>query len=145
MAARGGSELILFVAGEPDSGADPLRDIQSGFSRLLLGSGQLFSQMAPSRPVPDGRLPAPPDGATALRLPADQVQLLNEVIDVAGREGRKVRVVDVNQIPSERQLIDRWVGPNDVFPLLVRPDGARLVGDREFLPSSKLRKFVRGG
>jgi hypothetical protein len=78
-----------------------------------------------------------------MRLPPDQVRCVRELLKIAGQEGRTVTVVDVNEPTANKDLIAGWVGPTDVFPLLVRPDGARLAGDENFRPQ-KLRRFVRG-
>jgi len=54
-----------------------------------------------------------------------------------------VSIVDVNQPAGFQALVARWVGPNDVLPILVRPDGARLEGIEEFGPR-RVRRFIRG-
>ncbi|MCI4373607.1 MAG: hypothetical protein L3K02_08210 [Thermoplasmata archaeon] len=141
--AAGPSELLLFVSGEPETGVDPFRDIQSPWARLFAGSVRLFGHRRP-RDVEDlTRSLTSSTGAGRLRLPPDQIQCVNQVVRLAGKAGRTVRIVDVNEPVGQENLVARWTGPNDVFPLLIRPGGAKLVGEEAFL-ARKVRRFIRG-
>jgi hypothetical protein len=76
-------------------------------------------------------------------LPPDQMTSLNLVLDVAGRRGHEVTVVDANRPGNQHALVDQYVRPNDVFPLLIRWDGARLDGTENFTPA-RVRRFLDG-
>jgi hypothetical protein len=141
MAIPGGTDLLLFVAGLPDSGEDPFRDVRSPFLGMFVGSGRWLGQRRPAAVGTSEGSPTLSTGAPRMRLPADQVQCVREAARIAEQAGRKLLVVDVNQAAGYQELVTRWVGPNDVFPFLVRPDGARLVGDEQFHPA-RLRSFM---
>lgn len=76
-------------------------------------------------------------------LPPQQVACIDVVLDAAERERRTVLVIDVNRPEDHQELVDRWVMPNDVMPLLVRPDGRRLDGEENFVPH-RVRQFITG-
>jgi hypothetical protein len=142
-----GSDLVLFVAGEPDLGIRPLSGVQSPWMRLILGSG-LPSWARDRDTLAESNRRAAEKAAEAgladLRVPPDQAQCILEVAKIAEAEKTPVTVVDVNRPGDGQGLVERWVSPNDVFPLLVRADGARLEGADEFAPGRVLR-FIRRG
>jgi hypothetical protein len=144
MVALPGADLVLFVAGEPDSGAPSPRDVTISMSSRILGS------VVPLAAVTDSGLrrsgSAGSEGSPSprtWRLPPQQIHCVNAVLDIARREGRTVTVIDVDHAAARQHLVDRWVGPDDVVPLLVRPDGARLEGLENF-GGRTLRRFIRG-
>jgi len=128
-------DLLLFVAGEPGSGEEP------GWKLVGFLDGSIRQRAGGTRPV----VAAPPPGATGgeepWHLPPQTIKHVNLVVEVAHREGRTVTIVDVNRAGVNRDLVERWVGPNDVLPILVRTDGARLEGTEKFVPHV-LRRFV---
>jgi hypothetical protein len=65
------------------------------------------------------------------------------VLDAIHGTARQLRFVDVNRAGTAQPLVDRFVTNNDVFPILVRADGARLVGDEAFT-KARVRSFVAG-
>lgn len=138
----GETDLILFVAGEPDSGMDPFRDVESPFVRLFVGSGRMFGLRQPGASPSTADPHTRSNAAPRLLLPPDQAQCVQEVVEIAGHERQRVMVVDVNRATGPQDLIARWVGAKDVFPILVRSDGARLEGVEGFL-TRKLRAFIR--
>ena len=146
MPAAGAGDLLLFVAGEPDSGVPSVRNASGSFAMRVGGALMppgLFMKPAPGpSPAPDHAKLAPTQ-ERSLHLPPQQIYCVNTVLEAARREGRKVTVVDVDQPAGRQDLVDRWVGPDDVLPLLVRPDGARLEGDENFSPR-KVRRFIDG-
>jgi hypothetical protein len=90
-----------------------------------------------------GQPPAPPSRAEhPWHLPREVIGCVNLVFEVARREGRTVAVVDVSHPGEHQELVDRWVGPDDPLPMLVRSDGAKLGGTDKFAPPI-LRQFVR--
>jgi len=145
-----GNELILFVSGEPDTGVGSLHDGKTTIVDRLVGMGMPYGGHVPvSRstnppgnvPPTLGETPSPPSDDRPWRLPPDQVQCVDMVLRIARRERRTVTVVDVNRAGAQQDLVHRWVGPNDVLPLLARMDGSRLEGIEEFVPQ-KVRKFI---
>jgi hypothetical protein len=136
--------LLLFVTGEPDSGEDPLRDVETSvfnrFTGVMLGgaiAGTPAERHDRKRPAPD-----PFHETPGWHLPSSQQQCALLVLSVAPRTGWAVNVVDVNRPGEQRGLVERWVRPTDVFPFLLRPDGARLEGQEQFNPAT-LRRFLR--
>ena len=51
--------------------------------------------------------------------------------------------MDVNRPGEHLDLVHRVVGPNDVLPILLRPDGARLEGTENFVPDVLSRFLSR--
>jgi hypothetical protein len=143
MAAPAGTDLILFVAGEPDTRIDAKRDLQLSYSQRVSGmfvptswfTGTRTKFAAPQDPEDHQELVYP------WHLPREEILCVNLVLEVAEREGRNVTVVDVNRAAEHQDLVDRWVRVSDVLPLLVRPDGARLEGSENFVPRT-IRHFM---
>ncbi len=84
-----------------------------------------------------------PPGAPAWRLPLPQMQCAEMLLEITRERGQSVQLVDVNRPSGNQGLVDQWVGPDDLLPLLVRPDGARLSGIEAFVPGT-LKRFVEG-
>jgi len=146
-----GDELILFVAGEPDFGIGSLHEGRTTIVDRLVGMALPFGGHVPvSRsssppgdiPPSSGESESPPSDERPWHLPPAQVQCVDMVLGIARHERRTVTVVDVDRPGAQQTLVDRWVGPNDVLPLLVRMDGSRLEGIEEFVPQ-KVRQFLR--
>ena len=139
-------DLVLFVAGEPDSGAPPLRDSVSSFSARLVSAvippTLTLSPRANSSVTGESNPTARPGGAPWL-LPPAQIECANVVLDAAERAGRRLEIVDVNRAAGHQPLVDRWVRPDDPLPLLIRPDGSRLMGAEKFVPRV-VRRFIEG-
>lgn len=138
MSAPGPGSLLLFVAGDP-SLANELVRFPKGLPLLaafLLPASILLG------PAPPQQLAA---GEEVWLIPADQVMCLERVGAALQGRHRTVKVVDVNH-PSDddRRLVVQYVGAEDILPILVRPDGARLEGVEAFAPSA-LRRFVGSG
>lgn len=138
-------DLLMFVAGEPDSGVPHLRNTSLSIPARLLGTllpYQLFfasqDRAAALNSQRDPTAPRPPPN---WELPPGQIHCVNAVLETAERLSRKVTLIDVDRAGAPQELIDRWVGPNDVFPILVRPDGARLEGEENF-DSPIIRRFL---
>jgi hypothetical protein len=135
----------LFVAGEPDRGLDPLRDVETSVFRRAAGvlvGGAIVGAPSEHR---DGELRRDPTAPAPVpwHLPAPQAQCAAIVLEIAHTTGVSVTVLDINLASSPREVIDRWVRPDDLLPLLVRGDGVRLQGLEEFVPG-KIRRFLRG-
>jgi hypothetical protein len=144
MAAAAEHDLILFVAGEPDSGVGSLQDSGASFF------GRLGGGFAPAtmylgmheKAAPVGETPPPSTAQQrAWHLPPGQVDCVNMVLDLAERAGRKVTVIDVNRPLEHEELVHRWVRSDDLLPMLVRSDGPRLMGLEKFVPR-KVRQFI---
>ncbi|HEY1198813.1 MAG TPA: hypothetical protein VGG32_08845 [Thermoplasmata archaeon] len=154
MSSAGEDEIFLFVAGEPETGVDSLgksmvKSKDGTFGRVV----EAFFPFGARTPIslsahPPGDIPPamgeaqpPLTDSRPWHLPPQQVQCAEMVLKIARREQRRVTVVDVNRASVHQDAVDRWVGPNDVLPLLVRPDGSRLEGIEEFAPQ-KIRRFI---
>jgi hypothetical protein len=145
MAVAFGADLLLFVAGEPDSGQGSTQVLDSSVARRLTGflaGGWMFmTRNDPPAPAASA-LPSAAD-SQPWHLPQPQIQAVNLVVEVAEGAGRRVGLVDVNRPEGRQALVDQWVGSDGVLPLLVRPDGARLQGIEEFHPRN-VRTFIQG-
>jgi hypothetical protein len=129
-----------------------LRDTAVGF-RFRWAAWFLPSGYLPKKKLPpadeaghresDGSEASPPSDTRPWFLPRSQETCAEMVIEIAMRERRPLLLVDVNRPGEFRDLVVRWVQPTDVMPLLVRPDGARLEGEENFVPG-KVRRFVAG-
>jgi len=129
--------LLLFVGGDP-SLAEGLRHFPRAIP-LLAGF------LIPPSLLLEGSSSRRPSARDAtLLIPADQVMAVERLGDAVKGSPRTVRVVDVNRPGNDRYLVEGLVGPQDVLPILVRPDGARLEGAESFSPAA-LRKFVSVG
>jgi len=76
-------------------------------------------------------------------FPSDQVMCAQTVVDCARKNGRSLQLVDVNRPGEARELVQRYVTSQDVLPILVRADGARLVGAESF-DVRTVRTFLAG-
>ncbi|HYA57242.1 MAG TPA: hypothetical protein VEH57_02090 [Thermoplasmata archaeon] len=143
MASPNRAHLILFVAGEPYTGIGETDDLNLSVAQraggLIVGNWLFDSPQAKRllRAARNGDSTEPP----TWHIPRPQNQAAALVLDVAEENGREVTIVDVNRPEGQQSLVDRWVGPDDLLPLLVRTDGARLQGIEEFVPK-RVREFV---
>lgn len=112
---------------------------------VLVGPGVLPKELRPepaeSSPGPDELEKPPLTDERPWHLPPAQMACVQIVLDAAKRQGRGVVVVDVDRPGEHKDLVDRYVGSNDVLPLLVREDGARLEGEERFAPA-EVRRFI---
>ncbi|HKN06342.1 MAG: hypothetical protein ABR888_01620 [Thermoplasmata archaeon] len=140
----------LFVAGEPDSGVVSLQKGKTTVFDRVVDTVLPFGGRVPisrSSHPPGDVPPAIGEADPSLtedrpwHLPRQQLLCVDMVLRAARRQRRTVTVVDVNRASAQQGLVDRWVGPNDVLPLLARADGSRLEGIEEFVPQ-KVRKFI---
>ena len=74
-------------------------------------------------------------------LSGPEAQCLALVLDLARRNHRSVYVVDVNHQERPASEIESELG-DPPFPVLLGPDGARLVGTDSFTPRN-VRRFLR--
>lgn len=138
--------VVLFVAGDPALARVRAASTATsvGFVGRALGWGlppimtsgvrNAGQPAAPSRSgPPEPREPIPPE----------HVRCAQQVLDVAKRSKREVRIVDVNRPGDDGALVARYVDVNDVLPILVRSDGARLEGEEAFTRSA-IRRFLAG-
>jgi hypothetical protein len=142
VAAPTRDDFLLFVGGEPGSSGKDLN--WTVFQRLTSfifpqSIRWLSRRLSPARSE-DARPPAGTE-KSSWHLPREAVASVNLVTHIVRRNGRSLTVVDVNRRSGQRALVDRWVTPNTVLPLLVRADGARLEGCDEFIPK-RVRRFV---
>lgn len=135
------SGLVLFVAGVPRTGLDELDNPGLSMGGRVLGffaGGWLQAGVWDrARIVQNSELKADP----SWRLPAVQTQVANQVLDVAGSRGLDVTIVDVNRPRGWEEVIEHAVGANESLPILLAPDGSRLVGLESFSRKA-LERFV---
>lgn len=144
MVVPGSIDLILFVSGEPGPAENLSRDVVSSVGARLVGSVIPSTWFQRGGAAPGSRpSPPPPEGAEEWHVPREEVSTVNLVVELAHDAGRSVTMVNVNG-RVDQQLSQRWVSVQDVLPVLVRPDGARLVGLEQFGPRS-LREFLQAG
>jgi len=126
--------LLLFLGGDPDLPAMrlPIRQRYTMLERLFLPR---TIGAEPPRTSPAG------DPAAPWPYPVAHVMCAQRLADAARRTGRAVKTVDVNRPAEDRGLVEAFVGPDDVLPIVVRSDGARLEGAESFTPNA-LRRFV---
>jgi hypothetical protein len=74
-------------------------------------------------------------------LPVDDAQSLKLVLEIAPRMGYEVEVIDVAGSLEEVSSVPRDILDADMYPVLIRPDGARLVGAEWFTPR-RLKRFL---
>jgi len=136
------ADLLLFVSGEPGPEENLSRDVMSSIGARIAGT--VISSAALRRgggAAPPTRSPA--DSADVWHVPRAEVSTVNLVIELARKAGREVTLVNVNG-RGDQSLSQRWVSVQDVLPVLVRPDGERLVGLEQFGPGS-LQRFLQAG
>jgi hypothetical protein len=142
-------QLVLFVAGEPQTSPD-IRQTTAGMGEriaglMIPGAGAAFKDLRfghpENRPRTNDLEQPPSSGQPHWHLPPSQVACLDMVMDAAERKRIGVLVVDVDRPGMFQDLVERYVRPNDVLPLLVRSDGARLGGEESFT-AARVRKFI---
>ena len=137
MALPSGPALLLFVGGDPQL-AESLGAFPRAFPRLL---GFI---VPPTLLIGSARGDPPRASEAPWLIPADQLMASERLSEAIRGTPRTVKVIDANQPGDDRALVERYLTPADVLPVLVRPDGARLEGAEAFSPSN-LRAFLRGG
>ena len=148
MSASG--ELWLFVPGEPGPGNGDVG--YRSFWGTMLGAVSIPG-LAPTSAHEPARLTEQGDASsgwsirvlgedTEWHVPPGLVASVDLVIDVARQERRSLTVVNVDRPGEALPLVERFVRPSDVFPVLVRADGGRLMGEQEFTRSG-LKRFLR--
>jgi len=138
--------LILFVAGEPDTGAPSIRRGTMSLTNRMIGMSAAPSLEAIPPPGPSPAMSGGqslPSGRPPWRLPPEQIHCVNTVVKVAKKEGCAVTVIDVDTPGDQEYLVTRWVGADPIFPLLVRADGSKLMGIENFT-ARMIRQFIRG-
>jgi len=147
MAGSGGADFLLFVAGIPGESDDP--KVDSTILRWFLGanaevrlSGWWRDRKRKPSAGPSAGGPTPSD-EMPWHLPPQVLASVQLVCDLVSQAGKHVTLVDVNRSGGQLELVRRWVGDNDVFPLLIRTDGSRVEGIENFT-ARKIRTFVTG-
>ncbi len=128
-----GGEFLLFAGGEVDRG-DDAREMVKKLPRFHAFFAYPAGAVAPE--------PARgPDGQPAWKFPPDVAGCVELALDLAKKMGIRVRVVDVNLPKADAGLVDRWVAPQNVLPMMVSPRGERLEGMDAFVPRT-VRAFL---
>jgi hypothetical protein len=128
------ADLPLFVASEPGPGDEPGWNYVRTLRGVIPRSSGVTPPYQPQGPLFEER---------QWHFSREVVLAVNLVLEEAESVGKTVTLVDVERPGLQQDLVNRWVGPQDLLPLLVRPDGARLEGIDEFTPR-KVRQFIRG-
>jgi len=123
--------FLLFVASEPLRG-DEGYVVTSQFHRL-----RAFLQLPPKSPARTRDA----SGRTLREPPEDVGRCLRAAVEVAAELGTTVRVIDLERPGEDAALVERYVRPESLLPLLVSPHGERLEGMDAFVPS-RLRRFL---
>lgn len=134
MAAPSPSSLLLFVAGDPD--------LAHSLGRFPRVTSRLLGFFIPPSLVSPGTEGAPLETDGMWLVPADQLMCAERLAETVKGSPYTVRMVDVNRPGDDRPLVERYVTAQDVLPIVVRPDGSRLVGLESFTPGS-LRRFLQ--
>ena len=145
MTSTNDTNLVLFVAGEPDPGLPSLGSTTMPIIGRLIGAFTSLRLVMgpPESPGSTAEESRPAQlGSHPWHLPPEHVRCVNLVLQLAEQEGTELSIVDVNRADERQDLISRWVGVDDSFPLLVRRDGARLEGIESFVPR-RVREFIR--
>lgn len=137
-------DLLLFIAGEPGSEVGSMQNVQSSLGLRLLSVAAPIGRWTGRGDYgpKESEYQHPP--LTEIRpwhIPAPQIQCADLVFARADKLRKVVGVVDVNRPQGHDALVARWVGPDDVLPVLVRPDGQSLRGVESFTPA-RLRSFI---
>ncbi len=128
--------LVMYVASEPGLHAN-IESAVPGFTNRLATLFVPFSGLTMARGVSAAAILAKP--GEDLGLVARQCIRL--VLDVANKKQWSVQVVDLSQQKGAESQIQASFGYDVHLPVLVRPDGARLMGEEEFTPG-RIRKFL---
>ncbi len=118
------AEFLLFLAGEPFRDAVPMAETRLTAMAVVSG-GSAGVETA------GGHIPA--DSAPG-QVYGRQAEIGRMVLTIAHHCGIAVKVVDVDHTGSDLPLLQRWMGPNDDLPALVRTDGTRLAGEDAMTP-----------
>ena len=136
MSTPGPGRLLLFVGGDPD-----LAGTLSRFPKAHPVAASFFVPGTLFLGASRRGEPRPPEAPWL--IPPSQMLCVERLAKAVERSGATVKVVDVNRPGDDRALVERYVNAEDVLPIVVRPDGARLEGEEAFTPAA-LRKFVTG-
>lgn len=132
-----GRPVLMFVCGEPDDLTPSLQDVAGSVVRLA-GAVARRSRASTSGVHPGNQSYS---DLVPEHLPAEQVYSLQLVMDAAKRLGLSVRVVDLAQNPDPSGVPAPLPTETETLPILVRGDGARLVGLENFNRST-VRRFL---
>ncbi len=128
-----GASFLLFLAGMPLKDAWP--GGQSRHFSVAFKGGQPLGATSWGGIEPADLLPDQTYG--------EQAREGRLVLEIAKTLRCRVKVINVSNPRGDGALATRYVGPDDELPMLVRPDGARLSGDEEFVPGT-IRRFLSG-
>jgi len=141
-------DLLLFVADEPET-LPGAYDVTTSLTGRLSGMF-LFTGIVPVVPKPgtyarevrpEGLEKSPLSERRNWHLPPEQLYALEQVLEVSRAQGKSLGVIDVDRPSDQQSLVVRWVGSDDVLPILVREDGTKLSGAKNFT-RAKLRRFL---
>jgi hypothetical protein len=141
--------LLMFVSGqpEPDGQEEVSQMVRNARRGIIVPTMLLFLPKTPANGAspssgPDGAPPPVPlDHPRNRAFAPEQIACVEMVNAAAEAEHERVAVIDVNQPGDHTDLVAQWVGADDILPILVRPDGGRLVGAEQFTPRA-VRRFL---
>lgn len=123
----------MFVAGTPDPGDER--------PRTMTFWGRMFAGVAPGTLFAPSGLPEGEAVPGAWHLPGEMAMSVDIVRQETDRLHLPLRVIDVNRPGEDEPLLARYVGPEDVLPLVVRSDSGRLEGLDAITPAN-VRRFL---
>ncbi len=125
--------FLLFIAGEPFEDSVPMAKTPMTTARFVGGASLGVTSAGGHEPADfePGQIYGP------------QAEMARMVLDIAQKCGASVRVVDVDRSGADLPLVQKWVATDDPLPILVRTDGARLVGSGSIVPL-KVAEFLQG-
>ena len=144
----GVGEFVLYVRSQPAEPKADMSDVQSSFARVFLfplGTNNLLIDTFTGR-RPKGADPPDASGTSPARgdeVPVEQARCARLALDLARRARIPLRVVDVARELAPRDVVETSDGEPPFYPILVRPDGAGLSGESDFIPG-RVRAFLAG-
>jgi hypothetical protein len=128
-----GAQFVLFIAGEP------FRDAVPSAENPMVTVVDLRGGMGPSDLI-GGHVPADHDPG---QIYGPQAEIARMVLDIAKKCNVQVKIVDVDDPGGDAPLVERYLSSDDDLPVLIRLDGARLVGEESIVPL-KVAEFLQG-
>lgn len=125
--------FLLFLSGPPT-----IREVRP-LAPHILPAMTFRTYQGPSEPWGDWE----PGDVLPDQVYGEQGRCGRMVLELAARAGVSVKIVNVEDPGEDRILVSRWVGPDEQLPMLVRPDGATLSGEADFVPAI-VKRFLAG-
>jgi hypothetical protein len=83
-----------------------------------------------------------PESEGSRDFPYEVGHCVRLAVEIAHSAGVPLRVIDIATAAADPELVDRWVTPETILPLLVSPRGETLEGPSSFVPA-EVREFFQ--